>query len=59
MYLKYCCTSKTNSHLKLYGKITGMSLHLLKLPKFFKATIIRILMETLKSIDITEKENRS
>ena len=58
MYLKYCCTSKTNSHLKFYGKITGMSLHLLKFPKFFKATI-RILMETLKLIDITEKENRS
>ena len=58
MYLKYCCTSKTNSYLKFYGKITSMSLHLLKLPKFFKATI-RILMETLKLIDITEKKNRS
>ena len=36
---KCCCTSTTNTHLKFYGEITGMTLHLSKLPTLFKATI--------------------
>ena len=52
------CTSATNTHPKFYGKITGMTLHLSKLPLFFKATI-RTLLEILKSIVITEKQNHN
>ena len=38
---KCCHTSTTNTNLEFYGKIKGMTLHLKKLPKLFKATTIR------------------
>ena len=50
--------STTNTHLKFYLKITGITLHLSKLSKLFKATI-KILMEILKLNDIDEKENHN